>query len=356
MKRLVLIVSFIIVGCSEMTINGEKNCELSFLLSGEIVTADMPITKSLNSNDLLFVQVYRGNDAFACGIFDNLESMKLNLKQGSDKYRMIFSLVKNGKSLLGNFNSPGWAIEMPHYRSSHNAFLTGENQEFYYIDGSSTREYMVINEFWYNSVKDYNYYNAGSNAGSNGIGGELIQGSRSLSLPNIGTSSSYRNNGYSQNVLVPLLCDDWFYGEIADYSPIGTSDILYIDLLRTGFKFMYEVSGVTDGQVDISISQLVTSTISSSTYSSDVCFYAFNNVRNAWLYADNYSQDFTVSVVWHRGIGVTQDLGSKTIQIKRNCLNNIKINLGSNDQSAGMNLTVEAESTIGAEAVTIPVQ
>ena len=34
----------------------------------------------------------------------------------------------------------------------------------------------------------------------------------------------------------------------------------------------------------------------------------------------------------------------------------IKIQMTSADQSAGMNLTVEAESTIGAEAVTIPVQ
>ena len=121
------------------------------------------------------------------------------------------------------------------------------------------------------------------------------------------------------------------------------------------------MTGITDGEVDLVINdsggrRMITNTISSSSYSSDVSFYSFNSVRNAWLYSDDYSETFSVSVVWHRGIGVTQELGSTTFLITRNCLNNIKINLGSNDQSAGMNLTVEAENTIGSDSVTIPVQ
>lgn len=155
-------------------------------------------------------------------------------------------------------------------------------------------------------------------------------------------------------------CDDWFYGEINDYSPTGEYETLNMDLKRVGFKLKYELSGVTDGEVTVKVyndkKTFIDNTTSTATYSSEPQFYAFYEARNAWLYADDYMENMTLSVSWLRGIGVTEDYGTKTIQIKRNCLNNIKISLGSNDQSAGMNLTVESENTIGADGVTIPVQ
>ncbi|MCR5710498.1 MAG: hypothetical protein K6G79_08465 [Bacteroidales bacterium] len=359
---LLFTIAILLTGCSEMPVNEEKEEKeyvITFHLSGEIATSETPLTKSLSNEDLLFIQVYRGADAFACGVFDNLESMKLNLKQGNEKYRMIFSLVKNGKNLLGNQQVMYYARDMVYYNRSVNAISPGGDSDFFAIDGSASSEIMAINEFWYNSVRKYTYYDLN--------GQNKTVGNRSLKFRNITTSSFRRgeiNNAIDSSVPVP--CDDWFYGEIADYSPNGSSDELSINLVRTGFKFKYSVSGITDGEVTISIGELISgrssfreymsNTITTASYSSEECFYSFNDIRSAWLYPDDYSITYRIYVTWHRGIGITQNLGMADVQIKRNCLNNIKINLGSNDQSAGMNLTVEAESTIGAESVTIPVE
>ena len=148
---LLFTIALLLTGCSEMPVNEEKDCEISFNLSGEITTSETPLTKSLSSEDLLFVQVYRGDAEFACGIFDNLGSMKLNLKQGSEKYRMVFSLVKNGKSLLGSEHVDG-DRECFYFNSAVNAIRSVHNYEFFDINGSASNELMAMNDFWYNSV------------------------------------------------------------------------------------------------------------------------------------------------------------------------------------------------------------
>lgn len=141
---------------------------------------------------------------------------------------------------------------------------------------------------------------------------------------------------------------------------MGEYETLNVELKRVGFQLKYEISGVTDGEVTVKVynnsKTFIDNTTNTATYSSNPVFYAFKNAYDAWQYADDYMENFTLAVSWLRGIGITEDYGTKTIQLKRNCLNNIKINMGSNDQNAGMNLTVEAENTIGAENVTIPVQ
>ena len=261
--------------------------------------------------------------------------MRLNLKKGSDKYSFAVCLVKNGKTLLGD-----------NYSNSWNAIWGHANSGPFYVYGSDPYEWMVINDFWYNSVGWYHYYLNNDN--------NLRDGSRTgLAFNEIGYGMITSSNKYPP-------CEDWFYGEINDYSPNGDFETLNVDLKRVGFKLKYELTGVTDGEVTVKVynstKTFINKTTSTATYSSDPQFYAFYEARNAWLYADDYMENMTLAVSWLRGIGVTEDYGTKTIQIKRNCLNNIKISLGSNDQSAGMNMTVEAESTIGAEAVTIPVK
>ena len=52
------------------------------------------------TDDIYLVQVYNGSNKFALGYFDNLESMKLYLKQGGT-YRIVVAMVKNAKNLLG---------------------------------------------------------------------------------------------------------------------------------------------------------------------------------------------------------------------------------------------------------------
>lgn len=331
----------LMTGCSQLnTQTEEADCVVSFNFVGEISSADTPLTKALTTDDLLMIQVKRGSSDFACGFFDRQDKMRLNLKKGSDKYSFAVCLVKKGKILLGDNNySNSWnAIR----QSSNSIRLYGP----FYIDGSSNSEWMVINDFWYNSVGRYHYYISDSNT--------PYDGTRTyLNLRYIGQGEFKYNGQYPP-------CEDWFYGEINDYSPNGEFETLNVELKRVGFKLKYELTGVTDGEVTVKVyngtKTFIDNTTSTSTYSSEPQFYAFYEARNAWLYADEYMENMTLAVSWKRGIGVTEDYGTKTIQIKRNCLNNIKIQMTSADQTAGMNLTVEAESTIGAEAVTIPVE
>lgn len=326
----------LMTGCNQMnTQTEEADCLVSFNFVGEISSADTPLTKALSTDDLLMIQVKRGSSNFACGFFDRQDNMRLNLKKGSDKYSFAVCLVKKGKILLGENN----------YSNSWNAIKNGiELYGPFRINNSADNEWMVINDFWYNSVGWYHYY----------LNNTLYDGARTyMFMGSIGKGQVRYEKKYPP-------CEDWFYGEINDYSPNGEFETLNVELKRVGFKLKYELTGVTDGEVTVKVyndtKTFIDNTTSTSTYSSEPQFYAFYEARNAWLYSDEYMENMTLAVSWKRGIGVTENYGTKTIQIKRNCLNNIKIQMTSADQNAGMHLTVEAESTIGAEAVTIPVQ
>ena len=135
---------------------------------------------------------------------------------------------------------------------------------------------------------------------------------------------------------------------------------LDIVLRRTGFGLKYELSGVTDGEVTVKVYNdsrtFIENTTNTSSYESEEQFIAFYDTYSAWQYADNYTENMTVAVTWKRSIGVTQDLGTKVIQVRRNCLNNIKITLGSDDKDAGLSLPTEEESSMGSTSSTIPVE
>lgn len=334
---LFLAITTLLAGCNQIDPGqgtDEEDCVVSLKFGGEITVSESPLTK-VSSDDLYLVQIYRGTSAFAFGFFDQTD-IRFNLKKGTDKYRIIVSTIKNGKAVFAT-----------KYSSVNNSIYPDTDDSFYPFN---FRCYYAINFPYYNSVKTIRYY-----SGKNST--ELITTSVSdaIYLRRIEFATTYMD----KQDYYPA-CYDWFYGEINDYSPTGEYETLNMDLKRVGFKLKYELSGVTDGEVTVKVyndkKTFIDNTTSTATYSSEPQFYAFYKARNAWLYADDYMENMTLSVSWLRGIGVTEDYGTKTIQIKRNCLNNIKISLGSNDQSAGMNLTVESEDSIGAEGVTIPVQ
>lgn len=148
----------------------------------------------------------------------------------------------------------------------------------------------------------------------------------------------------------PTYLDDWFYGETT-FTPTGEMEILDMNFKRVGYKLKYELNGVTDGEVTVTIKTpspdykiLIQNTTNTATYSGDEIFVPFYDIANAFSNATNYQENVVVSVSWLRGIGITQDLGSKTIQVKRNNLNRVRIELGNNDQGAAMSMTTEVES------------
>ena len=318
-----------------------EDCVVTFSIGGEISTSETPLTRAGSPNDLYAVQVFKGNDAFAFGLFDNIQDMRVNMKQGSS-YKVQMCLVSEAKihlsqyySLTNNGLQVAYSATGPYYN-----LATRYRSTYYYYD-----RYLAPNTFYYNSNNSIKYYSSSS----------------STTMESMGAAGSFDSihNGSLLDIQYPT-CTDWFYGEINNYSPTGSFENLEMTLKRTGFQLQYVLEGVTDGEVTVTIANntrtFFNNTTNTASYTSTVQFIAFYDTYSAWQYADNYTENLNVSVTWKRGIGVTQDLGTKTVQIKRNCLNKIKITLGSDDRGAGVNLSTEAESSMGNVTNDIPVQ
>lgn len=367
----------------------ELDCQISFNPVGEISYSETPLTKGAEpTDDIYCVQVYSVTDTqipFAYGYFDNLESMKLYLKKG-DQYRIIVCMIKNAKLLLGDRfdmtnnrvhvsqplsreyqlsaksdfdNATGLFINDVFFNKSY-VFRGKDEYGYsgnYYYKPDRADLWADLGKYHYNYTLKINGY------GSNG--GEKI-----IDLQKSSTTGSEYYQYYKRSFLLNIdkgiwaedkypECPGWFYGEVNNYSPTGSYETLDLNFKRVGFGLKFELSGVTDGEVSIKIANDIKTffenTVSTATYSSNEKFFAFYDTRSAWEYADNYTENLDVTVSWKRGIGVTQDLGTKTIQIKRNCLNNIKIKLGSDDRGAGVSLNTESESSMGSSQVDVPI-
>ena len=288
-----------------------------------------------SSNNLYAVQVYKDREEFAFGVFDAPSKMKLYLRQGS-AYSILMCLVMDAKTMLGSdYNAINGGI-----RSSlkYNPFSIIDS----WADKSDC--YYKINCFFYDDNNRIEYY----------YKNELSPKTTT------GKSELYRIKQGTFSLLEYPTCSDWFYGEVNEYTPTGEYTTMEFPLKRTGFKLKYELSGVTDGKVTVKVYNskrtFIENTTSSKSYESDTQFIAFYDTYSAWKYADNYTENLTVAVTWVRGTGITQDLGTKTIQVKRNCLNNIKIKLGSDDQGSAIRFTTEEENSIGSAESNITVK
>ena len=316
-KIWLLVAVFALCACgNEETISGSeepvkelKEYTVSLKLSGEITTSDSPLARAeTESNDLYGVQVYRkkiGEDSysyFANGLFDNVDDMKINLLEEST-YKFEVVLVKKGKELI---YEPEDQYSSPFNRNNNSN--------------------MDTNVFYYNSSYRYNALNVGQMK-------------------------------VNRNTTVKYPEADWYYGEFSNYSPTinGTVEI---NLKHTVFGLQYQVTGITDGTVSVTITNsertFFTNSSITENYTSEEKIIAFYDAYNAWLYADNYAENITVSLSWTRGVGVVQNLGSKTIQVKRNVMNVVRIQLGANDGNASFGITTEDDTNMSGEEVTIP--
>ena len=77
----------------------DKFYTVSLNFIGDITTADSPLTRGTATDDLYGLMVWEDNTLFGCGLYDNIEDMKLRL-QASKKYSFVVTAVKNGKEVL----------------------------------------------------------------------------------------------------------------------------------------------------------------------------------------------------------------------------------------------------------------
>ena len=388
------------IGCNKSFDNGgqDEDCLLMLKMGGEVEISETPLTKSITQDDLIFLQVYRiiNEDTscpYASGIFDNVDDLKIYLRnEGGSKYRIIVSMIKNGKSILkqkdrySDVNNSVHVYKIIRIDNDNKEVIKNYKDQSLF-DTSYPYIYSILawnqaydNDFWlavneivYNdydsnnkSMKGIRFYTganstelkqtdfersfkAGNVKYTNNIGPEFV---------NIGLTNP-DNYVYKNQASAPYYkCDDWLYGEVL-VVPNGTMVNKTIELKRVGFKIQLDpVMGITDGSVSVTIqppSGYSSQTILSGSYSYEdetpesigPMFFTFPDASQVWSDAENYEENFRVSVSWMRGIGVSQSFGTIPIKIKRNVLNRVKITVGTDDGDAGMNLAVEPENSDG---------
>ncbi len=298
------------VGCSqeEITSSSEENAEIipvKIALGGDLIqTEESPLSRAeTDSRDLYGIQVYKDGSHFAYGMFDKTEQININLLAGGT-YKFVCTAIKDGKDLLYK-NSAGRYIYYP------------------FIGGGEL--YGLVNDFVYSKVYTY---------------GDLAYGRVSMSGD---------VNGYACRAI------NRFYGELDNYTP-SVNGIVNLELKRVSFGIKVKVSNITDGDVSVKCyndyNTFVDVSGLTSNYESEGAFFSMANVYDAWQYASNYLENITMVVTWNRGVGVTQSW-TKTIQVKRNVMNTIRIKLGADDSDIGVGVTPEG-GEMGDEEEEIP--
>lgn len=287
------------VGCQQDEAYSDEAQEVitvSLKLNGEISTDESPITRAdTESRDLIGIAVYKGTSEFAYGIFDNMNDVKINLLAGN-KYQFKCTLIKDAKDIL-------------------------------YFNGDETSKYRF--SYTYPFHVGNIYCNAPFRYGSFD---DCVQCKY--------VSTDYNSKTYCAKI-------DRFYGEANEYTPT-VNGVVNIDLKRVSFGIKVKVTGITDGSVDVtcknSYNTFVSQTGLTSNFESSGKMFSLYNIIDAWQYADSdYQEQIQVSVVWTRGVGIVQDLGTQTVYVKRNAMNIVHIKLSSDDSDVEVGVDPEDE-------------
>lgn len=282
-------------GIEEVAVAADDEVMVTFEMGGEITSSESALTRGEGSTDDLYgIVVYKDGTEQAQGFFDDSRLFKFVMSKNSN-YRVVVTLLKNSKNKVAKQSSTKY----------YEPFLN----------------WSISNSFSYNTSLGYR---------------QFISGYTKVS------TVGYR---YYPDI-------DRFYGELNDFTPTEDCTVS-IPMKRTAFGLKYNVSGITDGTVYVKINKAWNENGSkkdeiffekydiTDTYTSEEKIITFKDVKDAWQYADNYTDEVTVSIQWTRGVGIVEDLGTKTIRVKRNRMNVVNINLSANDGSAGLSLVMD---------------
>ena len=320
-----LMVVLMCVACSNqdadepsLEADAQKTYEVSLNFSGDYIdVTESPLSRADEPKKYYAIDVLcmktdgtqSSYTAYARGVFDNLEDMKITLL-GGYKYKFVCTSATEGedKFYVVKNTSYGDRLRWP-YES--NTYLSDLNK--------FTMKY----NFGTSLYSGYTYYNNG-------------------------------NPSYYPKM-------DRYYGEPMDYTPKdgGTATI---PMKRCVFGVKMTVNAVPDGTLSwdpycteksnhysFNLSQYSHIGTEKLEFSS---VYTFYEVYNCWQKAvagEDYTKTFTINFTWTRANGYTQNF-SKEFTVKRNVMTNINVTLtgGSEEVSVGIqeeNSEMTSEST-----------
>ena len=254
---------------------------LSFALGGEMPT-------EVSDNDLYGLIVYQGDQEVAQGLFDDPSKMQLSLEKGKD-YKVVATVVKDGKQKLYS-NAAGYV------------------QPF----GSS-------GTLLYNKFSEKNI-----NAGF------------ALDAEQFGKGYTKFSNGSFHQYPET----ERYYGE-ATISNFTQDTQVTIPMIHTGFGLKFEIAEVANGTVDVTFKTkddqetLYSVTGIKSSYVSEAKVFTYSDVYTTWSNPDNYTEEIKITAVWKKATGEVQDLGSKTLKVKRDRITTVSFMATDDNRNLG---------------------
>lgn len=292
------------VGCSQEEIPSlsEESAEIvpvKISLGGDLIqTEESPLSRAeTESRDLYGIQVYRGGDYFAYGMFDNTNDITINLL-ADGIYSFECTAIKDGKDVLDSYYT--WPF----------------------------RCYGALSDLGFFEYSWYHFEDLDTN--SAGIG-------------NYGRYCREINR---------------YYGRLSNYTP-SVNGVVNMELKRVSFGIKLKVTNLQEGTVSVTCKNDYNTFINksglTSDYESEGEVYSMANVYDAWQYAANdYTEPLILTVTWDREGGLISDTWTKTIQVKRNVMNTIRIKMGTDEkEDTGIGVTPEGGDE-GEEEEEIP--
>lgn len=259
---LYMLVALALTGCSDKEVSDsgtDKEYTINFGIEredAEIIQQPMLYSKT-EAGSLYGVQIYSKTSSsgtygkYAYGLFDDVSKMEIALPGGS-LYRVEISLVINGATTIARDEiSSG-------FRAPFSTMGIG---------GGNTN---IMNEF---IVSKSNYM------------GYIGQGYSSVVVASGGYESFKRPHV------------DRYHGVVEDFDPSKSGGILAVTLKRVVFGVRFIPDGMSDGNLEISMTYSPTLSITEEHTS----IITLDNAKggNDWL-SDSYSEDINVKIEWKR--------------------------------------------------------
>lgn len=315
---------FYSVGCTKTEIgNMDNNLEeqetytVTLGMTGEILEIiDEPLTRGNKTDDIYGIQVYStpnksGEEApvwtkFAYGLFDSTDSISINLLKGY-RYKFVASMVVDGQNNIASTRISPIGFYSP-----------------FFISGADSRAGILNNKFDYQASESIS---------------DLTRGSTYLKSP---------HNIFSRPNL------ERFYGELVDYTPGQHGNKALIKMKRTSFgaKFIAKGKLAREGYLEIHMNEAPKMYIDLTTSNKQVSdIFTFSNVYGA--YADNnYTEDVSVTLNWHKSDETIFPLGTHTITFKRNRTSVVQVAIDNENSESDLGIVIEDEEMIEDDEVT----
>lgn len=277
---------------------GDSIIMVGIKLVGDINVEEMPLTRGLESDDLIGIHIFKNNggNSFCFGLFKDLTDVKVALQAGSS-YVVKATMQKGRDWLNGNVRPFIFYTTYLYYPQKGNP----QTRERYFEFNSNNQ-----NVFIYGGYEDY--------------------------LDEINYDDHH----------------DSFLGYLSGYIPVVNGNI-ELSLRRVSYGIKMKVIGLTDGSLSIKCWHnkgtdyvLYNNNSITADFEGETKIFNMCDISSAYTYADDdYQEAVKLNVVWTRGNGIVQNLGTKTAYVKRNAVNVFKIKLSTNDTDVDVDVDPE---------------